>query len=151
MAMKFKIETNINETIGRALAQNASKGENDLAKEILKDTERYTPMLNGSLDKRTHVRGRAIIYPGPYARYLYYGKVMVRADTGQGPSHYVDKNGNEVVKNRKGYKMMATNKNLVFTKAHHPEAQAHWFEASKAQNLDKWTQVAAAAMTGKEK
>ena len=32
--------------------------------------------------------------------------------------------------------------NLVFNKTMHPQAQAHWFEASKAQNLDKWVRVA---------
>lgn len=151
MAMKFKIETNINETIGRALAQNASTGAHILALQVKKDTEPYVPMLTGSLGNRTQVRGNEVIYPGPYARYLYNGKVMVNSETGKGPAHFVDKNGNEVVRFPKGSRLKATDKNLVFTTAHHPAAQAHWFEASKSQNLKKWTRVAAAAMTGKEK
>jgi hypothetical protein len=32
----------------------------------------------------------------------------------------------------------ATDKDLVYTKSVHPNAQSHWFEASKAQNLPKW-------------
>jgi hypothetical protein len=32
----------------------------------------------------------------------------------------------------------ATDKDLVYTKSPHPNAQSHWFEASKALNLQKW-------------
>lgn len=70
-----------------------------------------------------------IVYPGPYARYLYYGKLMVDPTTG---SSYAPKGGTKVV----------TDKNLVFSKSMHAQAQSHWFEASKAQNLEKWVRVA---------
>ena len=54
---------------------------------------------------------------------------MVDPNTG---SSYAPKGGTKVL----------TDKNLVFNQAIHPQAQDHWFEASKAQNLDKWLRVA---------
>ena len=42
---------------------------------------------------------------------------------------------------QKGAVKVLTDKNLVFSKSVHPQAQAHWFEASKAQNLEKWLRV----------
>ena len=82
---------------------------------------------------RTRLDGNKIIYPGPYARFLYYGKVMVDPQTG---STFAPKGGTKVL----------TDRDLVFSKAMHPQAQSHWFEASKAQNLDKWIRVAKKAV-----
>lgn len=73
--------------------------------------------------------GAEVIYPGPYARYLYYGKLMVDPATG---SSYA----------KKGTIKVLTDKNLVFNKAMHAQAQSHWFEASKAENSEKWIRVA---------
>ena len=105
------------EDIDRQIAQLAEKQEVWLANEILKDTDPYVPALTGSLSQRSHVEGSMVVYPGPYARYLYFGKVMAGPPTG--PKY-------------------ATDKDLVYTKSVHPQAQSHWFEASKAQNLQKW-------------
>ena len=41
----------------------------------------------------------------------------------------------------KGATKVLTDKNLVFNKAMHSQAQDHWFEASKAENMDKWLKV----------
>ena len=111
------------------LNRAASKAEHIVAIQVQKDTSPYVPFLTGSLDQRTRVDGANVIYPGPYARYLYYGKLMVDPATG---SSYAQKGSTKVV----------TDKDLVFNKAMHSQAQAHWFEASKAENLDKWLRVA---------
>ena len=103
--------------------------QHGVAFQARKDTAPYVPFLTGSLDRRTQVEGNAIIYPGPYARFLYYGKVMVDPETG---STYAPKGGTKVL----------TDKNLVFNTSGHNQAQSHWFEASKAENLDKWIRVA---------
>lgn len=42
---------------------------------------------------------------------------------------------------QKGSTKVLTDKNLVFNKAMHGQAQSHWFEASKAENLEKWVRV----------
>lgn len=134
--LKFKVGSDINETIARELARNATAAAHILAQQIAKDTSPFVPALTGSLDQRTRVEGNEVIYPGPYARFLYYGKLMVDPETG---SSYAPKGGVKVL----------TDKNLVFNKAVHSQAQSHWFEASKAQNLEKWERVAAKAVTGK--
>ena len=117
MKVEFTVKNDGLEEIDHKIAALANKGEVWLANEIHKDTDQYVPFLTGSLSARSYVDGSTVIYPGPYARYLYYGKVMKGPK--YGPKH-------------------ATDKDLVYTKQHHAQAQSHWFEASKAQNLSKW-------------
>ena len=117
MKVDFSVKTSGLDAVDQRISQLASDGETWLANEILKDTDPFVPALTLSLSQRSHVEGNSVIYPGPYARYLYYGKVMEGPK--YGPKH-------------------ATDKDLVFTKSVHPQAQSHWFEASKAQNLKKW-------------
>ena len=74
-----------------------------------------------------------IIYPGPYARFLYNGQLMIDPNTG---SPWAAKGATKVV----------TGKDLNISTAVHGKAQSHWFEASKAQNLDKWMRVAGRVM-----
>lgn len=140
MGIKFSVHTEGMDAVKDKLAQGCKKAEHALAVQVMRDTDPFVPMLTGSLMQRTHVEGytagdfgpgsgNVIVYPGPYARFLYYGKVMVDPNTG---STYAPKGGTKVV----------TDRNLVFNHTAHPQAQAHWCEASKAQNLDKWLRVA---------
>lgn len=133
MGVKFSVYMDGMDAIKKKLAQACGKAEHVLAVQVEKDTVPFVPALTGSLTERTRVVGNAIIYPGPYAKFLYNGKVMVDPNTG---STYAPKGGTKVV----------TDRNLVFTKTVHPQAQSHWFEASKAQNLDKWLRVAEKAV-----
>lgn len=127
--LRFKVYSNINEKIAHTIAQASTKAEATVAEQVLKDTTPFVPASTTSLFKRSYFNGGTVVYPGPYARYLYYGKLMVDPNTG---SSYAPKDGTKIL----------TNKNLVFTNTVHPQAQAHWFEASKAQNLEKWMRVA---------
>lgn len=127
--LKFSVKADGFDELHEAIAQACTKAEHIVTLQARKDTAPYVPFLTGSLDRRTQVEGNAIIYPGPYARFLYYGKVMVDPQTG---STFAPKGGTKVL----------TNRDLVFSKAMHPQAQSHWFEASKAQNMEKWVRVA---------
>lgn len=129
--LKFSVKTEGFDELQEAIARACTKAEHIVAVQVQKDTSPYVPMSGNAagLDDRTSVVGNAIIYPGPYARFLYYGKVMVDPETG---STYAPKGGTKVL----------TDKNLVFTTSGHAQAQSHWFEASKAENLDKWIRVA---------
>ena len=127
--LKFSVHTEGMDAIKDKLTEGCTKAEHTVALQVRKDTSPYVPMLTGSLDKRTRVEGAEVIYPGPYARYLYFGKLMVDPATG---SSYAPKGTTKVL----------TDKNLVFNTASHAQAQAHWFEASKAENLEKWVRVA---------
>jgi hypothetical protein len=123
--LKFRVETNIDAADWTA---SNDRAEHAVAVQMEKDTRPFVPALTGSLMNRTRVDGNTVIYPGPYARFLYYGKVMVDPDTG---SPFAQKGAVKVV----------TDRNLVFNRSVNPQAQAHWFEASKAQNLEKWLRV----------
>lgn len=127
--LKFSVKTDGFDELHEKLAQACAKSEHIVAVQARKDTSPYVPFLTGSLDQRTQVDGNAIIYPGPYARFLYYGKVMVDPGTG---STYA----------KKGMTKVLTDKKLEFNKAGHNQAQSYWFEASKAENLKKWIRVA---------
>lgn len=131
--LKFDVHMEGMNDVLRTIAESATKAEHIVAQQVAKDTSPYVPALTGSLDQRTRVDGAQVIYPGPYARFLYYGKVMVDPNTG---STYAPKGGSKVV----------TDRDLVFNQTVHPQAQDHWFETSKAQNLDKWERVAEKAV-----
>lgn len=152
--LSFNVHTDGLESIKDRLMQASSKAEHTLAIQIRKDTSPYVPALTGSLDTRTRIEGfsdaglgpgtvgSTIVYPGPYARYLYYGKVMVDSATGKGPMRIVSKDGTEVIRFRKGAKLKPIERDLKIQRSVHPKAQSHWFEASKAKNLPKWLRVA---------
>ena len=114
-----------------SLDRASRKIETVMATQILKDTAPYVPMSGAAagLSNRAYVDGGAAVYPGPSARFLYEGKVMIDPNTG---STYAPKGGTKV----------ATDRNLVFRQDHHGMATDHWFEASKAENEDKWLRVA---------
>ena len=129
MSLKFSVHVSGMDAVKNALAKACGRAENVVAQQVMKDTAPFVPALTGSLTQRTRVVGNEVIYPGPYARFLYYGKVMVDPTTG---STYAPKGGTKMV----------TDRNLVFNTTMHPQAQAHWFDASKAQNMKKWVRVA---------
>lgn len=133
MGVTFSMHFGGMEAIKDKLAESCTRAESIVGQQVIKDTEPFVPALTGSLTIRTRLDGNRIIYPGPYARFLYYGKVMVDPQTG---STFAPKGGTKVL----------TNRDLVFSKAMHPQAQSHWFEASKAQNLDKWIRIAEKAV-----
>lgn len=133
MGVKVTFSENFVQKLSRELYNSGSQAEHILAIQAAKDTEPLVPKLTGSLKNRTKVVGGTIIYPGPYARYLYYGKLMVDPETGSSWA-------------RRGARKKVTGKDLSYTKAFHPMAQDHWFEASKALNDKKWVKVAGRAI-----
>lgn len=86
----------------------------------------YTPMLNGALYKSvtlgTKIGSGELIYASPYARYQYYGKLMVSSITG---SSYA----------RHGEKKVLTDIDLKYSTHQHPQAGAFWFERMKKDRL----------------
>lgn len=132
MALKFDVQINGIDAMGKAVAESCSRAEHILAVQVEKDTAPFVPMLTGSLRARTRVTGNEIIYPGPYARYLYYGKLYVDPLT---KSSFARKGATKVP--------AVPEKDLI---SHRPGTCSHWFEASKAQNIEKWLRVAEKAV-----
>lgn len=131
--IKFDISISGIDGIPEKISATCDKAEHAVAIQAAKDTAPFVPALTGSLTNRTRVKGNEIIYPGPYARYLYYGKLMVDPETGSAWA-------------KKGTTKVVTEKDLVFNKSMHPMAQSHWFSVSKAINEDKWENVAKKAV-----
>lgn len=140
--MKFAMRDNFTKGIAKKLGTVASRAEHTLAMQVQKDTEPFVPAMTKSFVNRTHTFGNQIVYPGPYARYLYRGKVMVDAKTGKGPMKIVGEDGSVVIRFRKGATLRPTDRPLEISKSIHKDATDHWFEASKAKNLDKWEEIA---------
>ena len=140
--LTIKIDDNFSAKLAAKLRQAGPRAAHALAAIIHKDTDPFVPALNLRLSGDSKVIDNKIIYPGPYARYLYNGKVMVDAATGKGPMKIVGKDGSEIIRFRKGAKLKPTSKDLDIKRHKHKQAQSHWIEGSKAQNLDKWIKEA---------
>ncbi len=138
--IEIKLEQNISPDM---LSGRATNTERKMARQIMEDTRTFVPADTLSLDSRTHIIGNNIVYPGPYARYLYYGNRMVDSVTGRGPM-YIPNVG---WRWHKGATLVATNTPLNISTAVHPDATSHWMDASKARNMEQWKKVAARIYT----
>ena len=105
-----------------ATKERISKADNWLRQQIISDTDQYVPKQQGIMAGGVHVEGDEIVYPGPYARFLYMGKVMVGTESRSAWA-------------KKGEAKEVIDKDLTFQS---PTAQARWFEVSKAQNEKAW-------------
>lgn len=131
--IKLKADVSDMKKLKAKMSVISPRTEHVLATQIAKDTEPFVPMLTGSLKNRTRVVKGEIIYPGPYAHYLYVGKLMVDPQTGSPWASY-------------GTTKVYTERPLVMNRKSHPDATDHWFEASKSINLEKWIRVAKKAV-----
>lgn len=93
-----------------------------LGNQVLADCKPYIPLRTGSQQQRSYTTpdGRQIVFPGPYARFLYMGKVMVDPDTG---SPFA----------RKGAVKIVTDRDLQFQ-----VGTAHWFDVAQAEHGEAW-------------
>lgn len=94
--------------------------------EVLRLNDSYLPFRNGEL-KRSGILGTQsgsgeVVYNSPYARFLYYGKVMVGI---QSRSAWA----------KLGEQKVVTEKNLTYNGA--PKRGALWFERMKANHKDE--------------
>lgn len=127
--LKIKISDSFTPSLMKRLAAAGPRAAHAVAVQIQKDTEPFVPARTKSLVNRSQVVENKVVYPGPYARFLYYGKLMIDPDTGSAWARY-------------GASKVVTGKDLDIKTSVHSQAQSHWFEASKAQNMDKWERVA---------
>ncbi len=129
--IRITLEANIDPKI---LDGNATRLERALAWQIHKDTIPFLPALTLSLTQRSRVQGNHIIYPGPYARFLYYGKVMIYPPTG---STWAPKGASKV----------PTERDLKFNTSVHADATSHWVDVSRKRNMKKWERMGATFYT----
>ncbi len=131
--LKIDMKDSFSAPLMKKLQQAGTRAAHDVAVQVAKDTEPFVPARTKSFANRTQVVDSLVIYPGPSARMLYNGKLMIDPDT---ESAWAQKGATKVV----------TGKDLDIKTDVHSQAQAHWFEASKAQNMEKWERVAERAI-----
>lgn len=95
--------------------------------ECIRLMDPYTPRITGALIKTatlgTQIGSGVIEQASPYARYLYYGKLMVSKETGSAWAKH-------------GESKVLTDKDLKYNKASNPQAGKMWFERMKADHKD---------------
>lgn len=108
------------------------KAQYELDSIIMTDMVPYMPMQTGQFINVTRAMSAAIAGFGkvvaaapPFGRFLYEGKVMVGELSGSPWA-------------QKGERKVVTSRELQYSTGANPKAQAHWFDASKAENVKKW-------------
>lgn len=95
---------------------------------VLKRIKRYMPFVSGMTYKvtvaQTDISKPYIITDTPYAKYLFYGKVMV--DPKINAAGFMTPEG---WRSRKGCVKILTSRNLEYTKTKNPLAGPRWDEA----------------------
>ena len=105
--------------------QKGGKTQCFIDSEVIRLMSPYTPMLNGYLEKSvtdgTVIGSGEIIQNAPYARYQYYGMLMVSSVTGSAWA-------------RHGESKVLTSTPLQYNTSKHPRAGKMWFERMKAEH-----------------
>ena len=132
---------------GRAVLAPGGQLQMFIDSTVLKGVSPYVPMRTGMLSKSAILHSKigqgSIIWKGPHARYLFYGKLMVDPITGKGA--FTDGKGR--FWSRPGVKKEPTNRDLEFDKSRHPQAGPRWTERYKADHLKELAE-AVQARTG---
>ncbi|MDD3394814.1 MAG: hypothetical protein EOM28_00935 [Clostridia bacterium] len=90
--------------------------------EVLRRMAPFTPLDTGALQSSVHAKNGEIVYAVPYAKFLYYGKVMISPSTGSPWA-------------RSGEEKILTQHSIQFKGA--PMRGAYWFLRMKAQYAEE--------------
>ena len=114
-----------NRRFGKNNTEHFDRVQKFIDSECVRLMAQYTPMQSGMLQKSvtlgTRIGSGIIYYNSPYARYQYYGKLMVSSVTGSAWA-------------RNGETKVLTGKDLIYSKRQHPNAQKRWFETMKTNH-----------------
>lgn len=114
-----------NRNFGRNNTEHFDRVQKFIDSECIRLMAQYVPMKKGLLQKSTSFGTRIgsgiIFYNSPYARYQYYGKLMVSSVTDSAWA-------------RNGETKILTGANLIYSKEQHPNAQKRWFETMKTNH-----------------
>ena len=121
--VSFTSKLEWNDDFGREMSNGFNKTQKYIDSEVLRRCSPKLPFLGGMLEKSgilgTVVGSGEVIYNAPYARFLYYGKVMVGEKSGSAWA-------------RQDEKKVVTNADLMFKGS--PTRGAFWFERMKSES-----------------
>lgn len=124
----MKVDVHFDNT--KKIAERKGLGESGVIQkyidsEVIKHCAPYAPFETGQMQKSatlgTVIGSGEIVYNSPYAKFLYYGKVMVSPSTGSPWA-------------KKGERKNLTERPLQFNGA--PKRGAYWFERMKVGHAD---------------
>lgn len=130
------------------LGERALQAQRWLGDRVLEDCRSCMPLRTGDLQQRSHTEddGRRVVFPGPYARYLYGGKVMVDSVTGKGPRRIPITQGEYILRFREGATLVPTDRPLTYS---NPQAVPEWFEVAKQRHGHFWVEGVKEILGGK--
>ena len=106
---------------------------------VLRRIQKYMPYRTGETIKltvaQTDINKPEIVTDTPYARMLYYGKVMVDPKTGK--AGFLTENG---WMSRKGVKKVPSGRNIEYTKTKNQQAGPYWDRRLKAAEMQSMEQ-----------
>lgn len=130
------------ELLRRFNLESGGKVQQVIDKAVIDFNLQYVPWETGTLGKSaytaTQIGSGKVVYPGPYARYLYYGEVY-------GPNIPVFEDGSgEPTRffSPPGQKKHPTGRELQYAKDLNPLAGSYWLERMKADHLNDIIQEA---------
>ena len=138
MATVLKAEFQWNGSGDLLRQRNLEKGglvQQAIDKAVIDWNLQYCPWATGTLAKSAYsatvIGSGKVVYPGPYARYLYYGQVMgpnipVFEDDSGEPTRFFSP---------PGQKKHLTGKALEYSTDVNPLAGSFWFERMKADHM----------------
>nr|DAH76941.1 MAG TPA: Minor capsid protein [Caudoviricetes sp.] len=131
MSARIKVEMKpVNAILARLGVNKTGDVQQFVTNTINRRITRYMPFRTGVLStKLKFVKAPTEIEVlGPYARMMYYGKVMVDSATGKGPA----KIPGVGYRFRRGAVLRATDRDLDYDKTKHPRAGPLWDRALMA-------------------
>ena len=126
-AQKLNVALVWSQTFGKDRTERFSSVQKFVDSECIRLMVPYTPARNNILYKSptlgTKIGSGKIYYVSPYARYQYYGKLMVSSVTGSAYASH-------------GEKKVLTGKDLHYDTTRHPQSTSFWFERMKAEKSE---------------
>lgn len=135
MSTRIKVEMKQVATILTRIGVNKTGDvQMQLTRIVNKRITRYMPFRTGALStKLKYIKSPTEIeVAAPYARMMYYGKVMVNSKTGKGPA-FIPGVG---YRYKKGTTLKATDRDLKYDTTKHPEAGPFWDRRMMASEKD---------------
>ena len=132
----------------KAYEERQRRAQQWLGDRVLEDSRSCMPLLTGGFQQRSHTEddGKRVVFPGPFAGYLYRGKVMVDSETGKGPRKIPTGPGEYILRFRHGAKLVPTERPLSYS---NPQAVPEWFEHAKRLYKQFWIKGVAEIIGGK--